>query len=395
MDQLVRHLFITQDYTPDLGGMARRHVELCRRFPPDTLVSTVNAPGMSALDAAEPVRVHRQPFSFREAGRLTSQLRWARWLHRQVGAFDVVHCGNIRPCGYAAWWSMKRLGVPYLVYVNGGDLLRERRKAARELKRITARHLLGAAAGIVANSTWTADLAREVMREVGVTAPPPVADFPLGTDPGQFAPDRADAAALATLSLGGSPYLLTVARLVPHKGQDVALRAFAALAGEFPALRYVIVGDGPDESRLRALATTLGVSGRVTFTGPIRDDLLPAIHAGASVYVGLSRLLPPINVEGFGLSFVEAAASGVPSVAGDSGGVRSAVLDGETGFVVPPEDDAAVTGAIRRLLGDDALRRRMGAEARRAVLERFNWDRVVRDTIGFATECADRARNRA
>ena len=286
-------------------------------------------------------------------------------------------------------------GVPYLVYVNGGDLLRERRKAARELKRITARHLLGAAAGIVANSTWTADLAREVMREVGVTAPPPVADFPLGTDPGQFAPDRADAAALATLSLGGSPYLLTVARLVPHKGQDVALRAFAALAGEFPALRYVIVGDGPDESRLRALATTLGVSGRVTFTGPIRDDLLPAIHAGASVYVGLSRLLPPINVEGFGLSFVEAAASGVPSVAGDSGGVRSAVLDGETGFVVPPEDDAAVTGAIRRLLGDDALRRRMGAEARRAVLERFNWDRVVRDTIGFATECADRARNRA
>ncbi|MEK6612643.1 MAG: glycosyltransferase family 4 protein [Gemmatimonadota bacterium] len=391
----MRHLFITQDYTPDLGGMARRHVELCRRFPPDTLVSTVSAPGVAALDAVEPVPVHRQPFTFRQAGRWTNQLRWARWLHQQAGAFDVVHCGNIRPCGYAAWWSMKRLGVPYLVYVNGGDLLRERRKAAQGLKRVTARRILGDAAGIIANSTWTAELAREVMREVGVAALPPVADFPLGTDPVQFAPGRANAAALESPGVGADPYLLTVARLVPHKGQDVALRALAALASEFPTLRYVIVGDGPDESRLRALATTLGVSARVIFAGPMRDDLLPGIHAGASVYVGLSRLFPPINVEGFGISFVEAAASGVPSVAGDSGGVRSAVLDGETGFVVPPENDAAVTGAIRRLLGDDALRRRMGATARAAALERFNWDRVVRDTIGFATECVGRARHRA
>ena len=389
----MRHLFVSQDYTPDLGGMARRHVELCRRFPPDTLVSTVNAPGVAGLDAAEPVPVHRQPFAFREAGRWINQLRWARWLGRRSGAFDVVHCGNIRPCGYGAWWAMKRTGVPYLVYVNGGDLLRERQKAAQGLKRITARRILGDAAGIVANSTWTAGLARDVMREVGVRVAPPVADFPLGTDPVQFAPGHASAAVRERLALGDGPYLLTVARLVPHKGQDVALRALAALAPEFPALRYVIVGEGPDETRLRALADALGVSTRVVFAGPMRDDLLPATYAGASVYVGLSRFLPPINVEGFGISFVEAAASGVPSVAGDSGGVRSAVLDGDTGFVVPPEDDARAAGAIRRLLGDDALRTRIGAAARRAAVERFNWDRVVRNTIEFATDCVGRSRS--
>ncbi len=389
----MRHLFVTQDYTPDLGGMARRHVELCRRFPPDTLVSTVNAPGVATLDEAEAVPVHRQPFAFREAGRWTNQLRWAWWLRRQAGAFDVVHCGNIRPCGYAAWWARRRTGVPYLVYVNGGDLLRERQKAAQGLKRITARRILGDAAGVIANSTWTAELAGDVMREVGVRVPPPIADFPLGTDPVQFAPGHASAAARKQLGLGADPYLLTVARLVPHKGQDVALRALAALAAEFPPLRYVIVGEGPDEARLRALAAALGVSARVVFAGPMRDDLLPATYAGASVYVGLSRFLPPINVEGFGISFVEAAASGVPSVAGDSGGVRSAVLDGDTGFVVPPEDDAQVAGAIRRLLGDEALRTRMGAAARRAAVERFNWDRVVRDTIGFATDCVGRRRS--
>lgn len=391
----MRHLFITQDYTPDLGGMARRHVELCRRFPSDSLVSTVAAPGVALLDAAEPVPVHRQLFTFREAGRLANQLRWARWTAQRAAAFDVVHCGNIRPCGYAAWWAMRRAGVPYLVYVNGGDLLRERQKAVRRIKRVSAWRILGDAAGIIANSTWTGELAREVMREVGVSAIPPVADFPLGTDPVLFAPGNANAAVRARLAIGDAPYLLTVARLLPHKGQDVALRAMVALAADLPALRYVIVGEGPDEARLRAMAVALGVSARVVFAGALRDDLLPAVYAGACVYVGLSRLVPPVNVEGFGISFVEAAASGVPSVAGDSGGVRSAVLDGETGIVVAPEDDARVAGAIRRLLNDDQLRRRMGAAARMAAVQRFNWDRVVRDTIDFAADCVGRVRNRA
>lgn len=388
----MRHLFITQDYTPDLGGMARRHVELCRRFPSDTLVSTVRAAGMHDLDAAEPVPVHRQPFTFREAGRWYNQVRWARWLRQCSGAFDVVHCGNIRPCGYAAWWAMKRAGVPYLVYVNGGDLLRERKKATQGLKRFTARKILGGAAGVIANSTWTGELARDVMREVGVRSLPPVADFPLGTDPAQFAPGHATGEMRARLGVGDAPYMLTVARLVPHKGQDVAMRALARLAPEIPSLRYVIVGEGPDEQRLRDLARSLGVEERVVFAGSMRDDELPAVYAGAAVYVGLSRLLLPINVEGFGISFVEAAASGVPSVAGDSGGVRSAVLDAETGLVVPPDEVERVAEAIHLLFVDEPLRRRLGAVARETALQRFNWDRVVRDTLDFAAHCVDRAR---
>jgi phosphatidylinositol alpha-1,6-mannosyltransferase len=94
-----------------------------------------------------------------------------------------------------------------------------------------------------------------------------------------------------------------------------------------------------------------------------------------------------INAEGFGLSFVEAAASGTPCVAGDSGGVRSAVRDGVTGFVVAPTDVAAVSEVLGRLLGDASLRATMGAAGRHAVETHYNWDRVARETLDFAHQC--------
>jgi phosphatidylinositol alpha-1,6-mannosyltransferase len=182
--------------------------------------------------------------------------------------------------------------------------------------------------------------------------------------------------------------MLTAARLVPHKGQDVALQALARLATDFPSLRYVVVGDGPDGSRLERLARELGVAGRVVFAGVLSDDDLADAYATATVYVGLSRVDDRVNVEGFGISFIEAAACGVPSVAGDSGGVRSAVRDGETGLVVPPTDADEVVRALRLLLDDTAMRRRLGACGRRLVETHYNWDRVARDTVAFAHQVA-------
>jgi phosphatidyl-myo-inositol dimannoside synthase len=176
---------------------------------------------------------------------------------------------------------------------------------------------------------------------------------------------------------------LTVARVVPHKGQDMGIRAVAALRRDFPELRYIIVGEGPDEARLRALANELGVSDRVGFVGAMRDDELPEAYATSTIYLGASRVESAIDAEGFGISFVEAAASGIPSVAGDSGGVRSAVRDGETGLVVRPTDSDAITDAIRSLLLNPDLRQQMGAAGRRAVETHYNWDRVAREAREF------------
>jgi phosphatidylinositol alpha-1,6-mannosyltransferase len=277
-----------------------------------------------------------------------------------------------------------RRRVPYVVYVYGGDLLREREKAKSAAKRSVARRLFGRASGVVAISEWSATLARELMAVLGVLAPPPVAAIELGTDPAQFHPGRDRRRLRERYSLGTAPVVLTAARLVPHKGQDVGIRAVAHLSSAHPALRYVLIGDGPDQARLVALARDLGVADRVIFAGAVSDDDLADAYATATVYLGASRIDNGINAEGFGISFVEAGASGVPSVAGDSGGVRSAVRDGETGFVVPPEDAGAVASALGRLLSDDGLRRRMGSAARQAVERHYNWDRVARETLAFA-----------
>src|ERR1700704_6058373 len=127
--------------------MARVHVELCRRFgdaDETTMnVSTVASPTAASFDEREPYRIYRQSFPFKQANRFANQVRWARWLtSRRSPEFDVLHCGNIRPVGYAVRWANRQLLVPYLVYVYGGDLLKERKKVERSLlKRRTARSI--------------------------------------------------------------------------------------------------------------------------------------------------------------------------------------------------------------------------------------------------------------
>ena len=384
----MNHIFVTQDYPPVGGGMARRYVELCRRFGDGERArmeaSTVAAPGAVEFDAGEVYPIHRQPFGFDHANRFTNQLRWGVWLARYCRKrVNVIHCGNIRPVGYAVSLARLRLGIPYLLYVNGGDLLRERSKASRMSKRAGTRRIMGGAAGIVATSNWVAELAGEVMQAVGIDSMPPVAAFDLGTDPVAFHPSRDTGSLRARWGVGSAPIMLTVARLVPHKGQDSAIRALAALHAEFPDLRYVLVGEGDDEPRLMDLARELGVADRIVFAGLLPDHELAEAYATATIYVGLSRIDREINAEGFGISFLEASASGIPAVAGDSGGVRSAVRDRETGIVVPPTNIAAIAAAIASLLRDDSLRSAMGRAGRAAVETHYNWDRVARDTREF------------
>jgi len=179
---------------------------------------------------------------------------------------------------------------------------------------------------------------------------------------------------------------VTVARLEKHKGIDTVLEALPTIAERAPDVRYAVAGGGPERESLERLAHKLGVADRVRFLGQVSERDLPALYNLATVYVGASRRGERIGVEGFGIALVEASACGVPVVGGNSGGVPDAVRDGETGFLVPPEEPAAVVEAVCRLLDDPALARRLGAAGRRAVETYYNWDRVVRDIRAIESE---------
>ncbi len=384
------HLLLTYDFPPIGGGIARWMAELARRYPPGSLiVSTGQHQDAPDVDPTFPNRVDRLPISARRLRTIQGLLLWSRRaavLTRQAGA-EFIWCGNIKPAAYPAKWVRERLGTPFGVLLHGGDVLILQHQVHRSaLRRRTARALLTSASVLVANSQWTRDRCVHLLGELDVEpTPEQVRVVPLGADHEFFRPGLDTSAVRERYGLGEGRWLLSVARLTRHKGIDTALQALARLAPDYPDLRYAVVGRGEEREALEAEARQLGVADRVRFLTEVPDRDLPGLYNAAEVYLGVSRLMEQ-RVEGFGISLAEASACGIPVVAGRSGGIPEAVHDGETGLLVEAEEPGAVAEALRRLLADPVLRRRLGDAGRRAVETRYNWNRVVADLVRIGRE---------
>lgn len=383
----MQHLFVTRDFLPDTGGEARRHVALARRYPEPMSVSTVSARDGARHDAAEEYAIERQRFDRERAGSFMNRLRWQHWLTKRCrGRIHVLHAGDFEVAGRVVWRAHKRLRIPYLVYVSAGSVARARAGGSRSANRVV-RLVLGDAAGIVATTEETATATRELMAQVGISQPPPVAALGLGTDPALFGPDRDVGTLRSRWGIRRAPIMLTVARLVPHKGQDTGIQALALLRQEFPNLRYVLVGEGSDEARLRNLAAELNVMDRVGFAGSMRDDELPEAYATATIYLDASRAASGIMREGNAMSLIEAASAGLPLLASATHETDSIARSGETGILIDPTDPAGLASAIASMLTDPDSRREMGIRGRERVETHFNWSRVAHDTARFVREC--------
>jgi phosphatidylinositol alpha-1,6-mannosyltransferase len=383
-------LLLTFNFPPHGGGIARMMGELARRYPPQSLlVSTGTYEHSAASDAAIPQPVDRVGIRATRLRTINGLALWtarAGRLARRHG-FGFAWCGELKPAGYPAWWLARRHGIPYGVVVHGTELLLlDHKIRASRFKRWTAGGLVTGATVLAANSSWTAGVARrlyDLLDRPDLAAR--VRVVPLGTEPAQFRPGLDARPVRAKYALDGGPWLLTVARLEWHKGIDTVIRALPAIRAAHPGTRYAVAGVGPRQGELERLAGEAGVRHAVAFLGFVPDEELPALYNAADLYVGVSRY-HDLLAEGFGISLVEASASGIAVLGGRSGGVPDAVRDGETGILVDPEDPAAVAAGIIGLLGDEALRRRMGAAGRRAVESFYNWDRVSRDLIGIDAE---------
>jgi phosphatidylinositol alpha-1,6-mannosyltransferase len=199
--------------------------------------------------------------------------------------------------------------------------------------------------------------------------------LPPGVDTERFAPDEVARAELrARYRLGERPVVVCVSRLVPRKGQDMLIRAMPAVRQRVPGAALVIVGGGPYLTSLRRLAHSFGVAEHVVFTEGVPGDELPAHHAMADVFAMPCRTRGGgLDVEGLGIVFLEASASGVPVVAGRSGGAPETVRDGQTGVVVDGWDVGAIAASVSDLLADRQRAARMGAAGRAWVVENWQW----------------------
>lgn len=389
-------LLLTYDFPPIGGGISRWMGELARHYPAGSLiVSTGLHPGSGLIDAQFPNRIDRLSTRAKRLRTIQGIVRWSR---RATGLarsarIEFSWCGNLKPAGYPALWLAARMGIPYGIMVHGGDLLILQQQVVRSRhKRRTTRALLQSASVIVSNSRWTADLCRSFLTSLRLdSVVNRVRVVPLGSDPERFRPGLDQKEVRRRHGLNGRRWLMTAARLTPHKGIDVGLRVLAELRDSYPDLGYLIVGFGNQLDELQAMARQLGLADRVRFLTQVSDSDLPALYNCAEIYLGLSRVTER-NVEGFGISMVEAGACGIPVVASRSGGIPDAVHDGATGLLVDSEQSAQVLSAVRSLLDNTALASHLGAGGRRSVESYYNWQRVANDLFTLGHEFSSNSR---
>src|SRR5438105_317865 len=342
--------------------------EVALRYPEHGLVvSTGTWPGSDASDARFRQTIDRVAVGAKRLRTLNGLVRWARraaaLARRTEPAF--AWCDEVKPAGYPAAWLHARRGIPVGVLAHGADRLLLQAKVRRSrFKRWTARRIFEGCAVVVANSRWTAGLARDVLESLGCPAlAADVRVVHLGTTPSHFRPGIDPLPVRRKHGLEGGPWLLTVARLDFHKGIDTVIRALPAIRAAVPGARYAVAGVGSRRDTLDALVAELGLRDAVRLLGFVPDAELPALYNAADVFVLASRR-HDLLVEGFGIACVEAAACGLAVIGSRSGGIPEAIREGETGLLVDPEDPAALAAAAVRVLEDDALRRRLGAAGR-------------------------------
>lgn len=368
MTEPAPHLLVTNDFPPKVGGIQSYLWELWRRLDPASyaVLTAASHPDAGAFDAEAAdrgIRIMRSDSARLLPTRGTVRLvrRWAD----TVGARSLV-VDPALPLGLGA----PGMGLPYAVVLHGAEVTVPGRLP---VSRQALAHVLGRASLAVCAGHYPAI---EAIHAAGRHMPP-VAEVPPGVDARRFRPldPAARAAARAELGLRSDDLVvLSVSRLVPRKGMDVLIDAAAALGGAFPSLVVLIGGDGRDRARLRARARSRRAP--VRFLGRVPDDRLPRLYGAADVFAMACRSRWfGLEEEGFGIVFLEAAAAGVPQVAGRSGGSDEAVVHGDTGFVIDdPADPGALAQALRTLLADEGLRRRMGEAARSRVMRSFDYD---------------------
>jgi phosphatidylinositol alpha-1,6-mannosyltransferase len=367
-------LLFTPDFPPTVGGVARNWHELARhlhKIGAKVVVLTWSAgiaPGLEQQEEFTVIRIRRSR---------VAPLRWLRLILSLFVSLRKYKVNRIHAAIWFPWGTLSLLAfimfrIPYFVSVNATEILVLRFSSPlnillRRLMPLT----LSRAKRIIAISQY----AKERLIESGIK-PEKIVILPGGgvdcaifkpVDPSQVW-DR--------FGLRDNKVILTVGRLSERKGQAMVIKALPQISRKVPNVVYLVVGEGEQSFRLKQLAKELGVADRVIFAGYVPDAELPAYYSAADVFIMPSRETKG-DAEGFGIVYLEANACGKPVIGGRSGGIPDAICEGLTGLLVDPSNEEEIADAIIRVLQDEFLAEKLGANGRKRVEQELTWDRIA------------------
>jgi phosphatidyl-myo-inositol dimannoside synthase len=345
-----RTLIVTNDFPPRRGGIQSFVYALATRLPAGTVTVYAPAwPGAAEFDARQPFPVIRHPTSLMLP--LPGTARRAVAIATEHGC-DTVLFGAAAPLGLITP-ALRKAGVTKAVALTHGH---EAGWAALPGARTLLRRI-GDEVDVV---TYLGEYFRvRLARALSPEAASRMARLAPGVDVTFFRPGAGGNAVRERLELSGRPVVVCVSRMVPRKGQDTLITAWPQIRAQVSGAVLLLVGDGPYAPALKRLVQRLNVSDDVIFTGPVPWPELPSYYDAADVFAMPCRTRRGgLDVEGLGIVYLEASATGLPVIGGDSGGAPDAILDGETGYVV--RDVPGVAHRVTELLADPAKARAMG-----------------------------------
>ncbi|MFF5847600.1 glycosyltransferase family 4 protein [Streptomyces massasporeus] len=368
-------LVITNDFPPRQGGIETFVRAMATRVPGnDVVVYTSREKGDAAYDATLPFPVVRESTGMLLPTRRVT--RRAVELARSHGC-DRVWFGAAAPLALMAP-ALRRGGVRHMVATtHGHEIWWARMPGSRGMMR-----RIGNGVDVV---TYLGQYTRDRI-EPALGPGARMSRLVPAVDAEVYRPDAAAALDVRTaLGIQDKRVILCVARLVPRKGQDQLIQAMPLIRREVPDAVLLLVGRGPDEARLRRLVRR-HAPGAVVMVGGVAHARTPRYYAAADVFAMPCRTRKAgLEAEGLGIVFLEASASGLPVIAGDSGGAPDTVLDGETGYVVDGNDTAAIADALTRVLLDPDRAAAMGSAGRRWVRESWSWEASARHLTHLLT----------
>ena len=371
-------LIATLEFPPQKGGIANYLFGIVKHLPRDKAV--VLAPKNPSLPLPSEkeggFKIHRK--------KLISKFPflWPGWLPllfyliliSQREKVESILAGQVLPVGTAAFLVKKFLGIPYFISCHGMDILVAQKSPRR--KRLLNK-ILEQAQGVIANSQFT----KNELTKIGVPENKITIIYPCPSSKKQENNKTKKQEIVEKFQLQDKKILLTVGRLVERKGHDKIIEALPKILEHMPNAMYVVVGDGPEKEKLQVLGSKLQVQNKVMFVGEVSDEELRAFYELCDVFIMVSRQING-DVEGFGTVYLEANQYGKPVVAGRSGGVAEAVEDGVTGLVIDdPTNTSQIAEAAIKLLAEDDLAKKLGAQGRNCVERKFKWEIQVKKLI--------------